>query len=862
MPVPHTPAQISEKTCVPRYAPLPIVLAAVSAGIACDRFCPLAVCVWISAASVALFGWLLFYRRGWSRPAGVLILLAAACAAGGRHHFRWSLFEENDIAFFTAPDGQYTQPVCLRAVVTGGPRRLPAPPYDPMQIIPRIDRTRLELRVAELRDGGRGGVNTWRTAAGRATLFVDGHVTGIRAGDRIQVLALMRRCSPPRNPGEFDYAAHLRADGKLVTLRAERPECIGLLEPSTSSGQAQNTLGAWQLLDHVRAAGHRVVWKYLDERSRGLEAALLLGSRDQLDREEYDRFAQTGTIHLLVVSGLHVGILAGTVLLAVRLLRIPRSRGLLIVAIATIAYTLLTDARPPAVRATVLVLVMCLAYALARRPSPYNSLAAAALVVLALNPAELFRIGAQLSFLAVATIMFFGPRIWRIGESDDPLDKLLREAEPLLMKAGKCVWRWFYRATLISLVIWLVAAPLIMARFHMFSPGSVVLTPILLPFVAGALGFGLIVLACGWLLPPLAMLAAVPCDWCLRFIQWLVNTAHACPGSHFWFSGPDDWWLAGFYGGLGLMLAFPRLRPGRLSFTALLVGWIAVGLVVSMVGGNNRQLACTFLSVGHGCATVIELPGGRTVLYDMGQFSSPTACARTVAGCLWSHGITHLDAVVLSHADADHYNGLPQLMEMISVAAVYVSPRMFDDSGNSLRALEESIRAAGVPIRYLQAGDRLDVKLGLDDRDEDGLCQIGVLHPGPSDTNSADNRSTKGKKHDNSDSIVLLLSYQGRKILLPGDIEPPGLDELLAQEPVDCDVLLVPHHGSGNSNPPGLAAWCKPEVAVISGSLARAANQTETAYKATCRVLHTGRVGAVRVEIEEGCVRASGFDDR
>ena len=91
---------------------------------------------------------------------------------------------------------------------------------------------------------------------------------------------------------------------------------------------------------------------------------------------------------------------------------------------------------------------------------------------------------------------------------------------------------------------------------------------------------------------------------------------------------------------------------------------------------------------------------------------------------------------------------------------------------------------------------------------------------------------------------------------MPGDIEPPGLDKLLAREPIDCDVLLVPHHGSGNSDPPGLAAWCEPEVAVVSGSLARYNARTETAYKTARQIFHTGRHGAVRVEIENGHVEA------
>ncbi len=848
----------------PRYMPLPAVLAAAATGIAIDRYCPLAVSTWLPAATFFLLAWLPFFICRRNKPAIAIILLAVACLAGAWHHFRWSLVVENNLALLAPPQIQHPRsphPVCLRAEVTGGPRRLPAPPYDPMRIVPAIDRTRLELRIMQCRDGGCPGGNTWRSAGGRATLLVDGHVLGIHAGDLVEVFATLQPAAPPRNPGQFDFATHLRAEGKLAVLRAARPQCVQLLEASTPSGPSQSALNPWHLPARARAAGHRVLCRYLGARQQGLANALLLGSRDQLARQERDTFAETGTVHLLAVSGLHVSILALMVLLVTRLFRLPHARGLLVVAVVTIAYTLLTGSHPPVVRAAVLVLIMCLAYALARRTTPYNSLAAAALVVLALNPAELFRVGAQLSFLAVASIIFFWPLIKQKTDEDtgDPLKRLLREGESPPKKAARRLWRWYLRAMLVSLAIWLVALPLIMARFHLLSPGSIILTPLLIPPVTAALGSGLIVLACGWLMPPVAIVAAWFCNWSLLLIQWIVDLAHSFPGSHFWVAGPAEWWLFGFYGGLGLLLVFPRLRPGRRRFAALLAAWIAVGLAVSFAGRSERKLACTFLSVGHGCATVVELPDGRNILYDAGHFSSPGSCAQTIAGCLWSRGITHLDAVVLSHADADHYNGLPQLMKMISIGAVYVSPRMFDDSSSSLLALREAIQAAGIPVRHLQAGDRLEVHHAHDDYDQEkpddnNRCRIEVLHPG--DTESVDNKTSKRKKHDNAASIVLLLSYQGRRILLPGDIEPPGLDKLLAREPVDCDVLLVPHHGSGNSDPPGLAAWCKPEVAVVSGSLARYNTHTETAYKTARQIFHTGRHGAVRVQIENGRVEA------
>ena len=156
----------------------------------------------------------------------------------------------------------------------------------------------------------------------------------------------------------------------------------------------------------------------------------------------------------------------------------------------------------------------------------------------------------------------------------------------------------------------------------------------------------------------------------------------------------------------------------------------------------------------------------------------------SVSDFLWSRGRTHIDAVVISHSDVDHYNALPELLRRFSVGVVYVSPIMFDGATAATETLWHAIEQAGVPMREIYAGDRL--RSAPD-------CAIEVLHP--------PRRGTLGS--DNSNSVVLDIQYRGRRLLLPGDLESPGLDELLAETPLDCDVVLAPHHGSMRSDPPG-----------------------------------------------------------
>jgi competence protein ComEC len=106
---------------------------------------------------------------------------------------------------------------------------------------------------------------------------------------------------------------------------------------------------------------------------------------------------------------------------------------------------------------------------------------------------------------------------------------------------------------------------------------------------------------------------------------------------------------------------------------------------------------------------------------------------------------------------------------------------------------------------------------------------------------------------DNANSIVLAVEHRGRRILLPGDLASPGLEAVLAEMPWGCDVLVAPHHGSRQSDPPGLAAWCTPEVVVISGSNRYDVARTAETYRAAgAQVLHTAACGSVRVRIDEG----------
>ena len=232
-------------------------------------------------------------------------------------------------------------------------------------------------------------------------------------------------------------------------------------------------------------------------------------------------------------------------------------------------------------------------------------------------------------------------------------------------------------------------APLVAYHFHVVTPAGVLLTPLASPLVGIAIGAGLGVLTIGWFVPPLGLACGAVCGWALRLTEMIVRGAQHVPGSYAYSCGPPAWWLVVFYGAIAAVAIVPALRPHWRWQLAAALAWAAVGYGVVGAGRTRPgELRCTFLAVGHGTCAVIELPSGQTVLYDAGSLGSPEMAHRIVSSFLWSRGIGRIDAIVLSHADIDHYNAVPGLVERFPVDIVYVSPMMFDPlaTGGNLTA--------------------------------------------------------------------------------------------------------------------------------------------------------------------------------
>jgi competence protein ComEC len=800
---------------------VPVALAA-SAGLCIDRYGEPRWIGEVLVAALALVAWFVSRRTGPRTELSAFWLWFAVGALAAAHHHLHRQFDADDIAGFATERLAVAR---VRGTLDEEPARFRPPKHDPLLTVQKSETTVTVLAVTavETPDG-------WRPASGRARLVVEGRLDDLHHGDVLEVTGRLALPLSASNPGERDHRAQLLDQRITAELRTKRSaDGITRLEEGWRA-----SLFGW--LAVTRGWGARAFQQVLPHDEAGLAAALLLGDGTALDRDEWDAYVRTGVVHVLAISGQHLVVLAGFVWLMLRVAGVRQRRGAWIVMLVMVGYALLTGAKPSAVRAAVMVCVLCGGLVLRRPVIPANAFALAWLIVLAINPADPFTAGCQLSFISVF-VLIWGVGRWLAPRPLTPLEALVEESRSFGEKLLRRVARLVAVAYAISLALGVANAPLILARQNVISPAGVVLGPplVLLTSIALIAGFLLLFAATAgsWLAWPFAVIV----HGSLAACTWLVHQTERIPGGCIYAPAPALGWLIGFYLLLtGLVLLD---RAGRIRCAAGLAVWVALGLLIGIERPESDELRLTFLSVGHGGCVVIETPDGRVLLYDAGTAGGPEHVRRTVAPYLWSRGITRIDELFLSHADLDHFNGVPELLKRFPVGQVTLTPSFAEKATPGVAATLDALEKHRVPRRIASVGNRFSA----------GAVSLEVLHPpenGPAGT-------------ENTRSLVLLLRHREHTFLLTGDLEGAGQTEAMKRPIPPIDVLLAPHHGAVNANARPMASWARPRF-VVSCQEPRETAHLVAAYGSI--VWDTATAGAVTVRSHSTGIVAEAFRSR
>jgi competence protein ComEC len=366
-------------------APLVPPALAVTVGLLADRYIGVPLGAGLVAAAVSLVGWF-FTRIAAPRAALGWLLVCAAALGAAHHHAHRNVFGADDISRF-AKDTPTA--VRLRGKLDDEPDRFRPPRRDPLLTVQREATSTAVLTVTAV-----DSVDGRQSASGKVRLSVEGRLDDVHCGDVVEVTGRLTRPEGPYNPGERDYRSFLLDRRITADLRVKRSaEPVVRLEEGW-----QASLVGW--LAAVRGWGTRAIERSMPDES-GLAAALLLGDSTALDREEWNAYVRTGVIHVLAISGQHLVVLGWFLWLVLRVCGVRRRHGAWAVALFLFAYALMTGGRPSAVRAAVMVCVVCGGIILRRPVIPANALAFAWLIVIGVNPTDVFTAGCQLSFLSV-----------------------------------------------------------------------------------------------------------------------------------------------------------------------------------------------------------------------------------------------------------------------------------------------------------------------------------------------------------------------------------------------------------------------------------------------------------------------------
>ncbi len=774
-----------------RYAPpAPLVPAAVAmvTGIVLGRYAPLPIGIWATMAIAAFLTAAITLRREHLRILTIAAIAASVIFASATwSSLSYRRIPENHIVTFS---GKGSVLATIRGRVVSAPRRRKAqtPYWQP-------DRTSFGLEADAIRS--RNG--EWLETTGTVRVKINEPVWDLSAGRQVELIGSLRRPGSPGNPGQYDWRESDRYKGILVSFSVPCADGV-----TTLAEAGENPLsGLWR---RARMTARRHLNGCGAEDDTVLLEALVLGERSPALRELNQIMVEAGIAHFLSISGLHLGIFLGFIYWLCRLLTFSPRRSAWVVLIILTGYVLLAEPRAPLLRSAIMASAICIAVISNRSVSTRNALAAAAIILLVIDPMQIFRAGFQLSFGIVAGILVLNKPIRQLL-----FGRWLRTRGLVVFRDEHRIRRWFYYSgadsfiamVCVSLSAYISALPLVAYHFGRFCPYAPALSILLLPMLVAVLVPAYVSMTLAFLMPNLAVLIGSLAAASAGAMRQLVMLTRHLPGLSIDLFAVPAWCVAGFYLAMGLWIVSSKSRLILSSAIVATVG-LAASIVVTQLPATppvNGRLH--ILDVAHGNMTLLHAPDGKTYLFDAGTLAPIDAYNQILRPFLRAKRLPSPTAVFISHANIDHYNALVSLLDRRPPKRVYLNEYfgLREEAAPDVRKLLDEFRKRDVQIVRLRAGQKVSLT---------GKTTVEILWP-PTDIPELD---------VNNCSLVLRVGCGGKNAIIPGDIGEPAETYLakLLPEKIQSDVLILPHHGSAAPTLKTFIEAVNPEILVQSSS--------------------------------------------
>lgn len=720
---------------------------------------------------------------------------------------------------------------------------------------------RVDLRVSSI-EAVNDEMDAQVPAEGGVRLTVrwpEGSAAGaLDCGDQVRVVVRLLRPEVYRDPGVWNRGDYLLDEGitSSGSVGIERVERIGepkkrLDWPSMFGGRMHGVPAKCALsrLQHRISARlvmlpgrmqHFPAPLRMSADDAVMLAAMTTGDRTFLTHSLRVGFERTGSFHMLVVSGLHLAIVAGCIFWMARRLRLGRIAATLVTIAASFGFALLTGFGTPVQRSLWMVTLYLLGRLVYRERSPLNTIGFAALCLLVVSPRSLMDSSFQMTLLAVVAIAgvaapllaatvhpyLTATRDLRLVAIDVKLPPRIAQFRVIVRmiaaRLQRAVSTWIgwqvfpgtVRVALrcaellvVSCVVELAMTLPMALYFHRITVFALPVNMMIVPLLVVLMPVALVTVLLVWIWPGAAAIPAMLAAALLHAGVGLVRVFGSARFGDFRIPAPVGWQAVAFCVLLGaaMVLARGRRWAQRGAWAAMLLAATAV-VWPRPVEHPRNALLVEAIDVGQGDSILLITPDGKTLLVDGGGFGGgPRQSAQdfdigeeVVSPALWAQGIRHLDVVALSHAHSDHMGGLPAVLRNFHPNELWVGN---NPPVAAYQALLDEAAQLSARVRPLRAGDDLAL----------GNALVQVLAPLKD--------YQPGNEPANNDSLVLHVAYGGSSVLLEGDAEEPVEQAMLAETGLQSTLLKVGHHGSVTSTTPNFLGRVGPQWAVISCGL-------------------------------------------
>ena len=596
-------------------------------------------------------------------------------------------------------------------------------------------------------------------------------------GDIVEFTGKIIIPSGRRNPGEFDYKKYLQNNDIFALVYLDKNNIPHILEKKYFSLR--------RIANIVKLKIEEIIDKSTYGDQNAILKALIIGMRGDITPETKQAFIDSGIIHVLAVSGLHVGYVTLVFYVIFGLLRFPPKTRTILTIITLFFYACIVDFKPSVVRAVIMASMVLFGKAFEKRSNIYNSLATAALIQTLVSPLQIFDIGFQLSFTAVFSIIYIYKNL------NQKLDKLSKfDFNNKFVEGIKQLF-------LVSLSALLGTLPLTIYYFNRIPVISLLTNLFAIPLVGliAALGFAQVIL--GYFSDIINICYGEIQMILIGFLEFLTKFTSRLPFAYFNIKSISINMVIYLY-----LLLFAILNIEKTKIKKYLLFGIMISLNV-MVWKNvftEPKLKITFFDVHQGDAIFFQFPKGKNMLIDTGDRTFRKNYAKLVIlPYLQREGIDQIDILCLTHPHNDHIGGAPLLLKNLGINEIWEADIVA--ASKTYKEIHVLIDSLQIPIKKLHAGDVINFSKDI---------KLFCLHPS--------NIFLDQKSNNYNDySTVFKLSHKDIDILLTGDAEYKSEEYVsLWADFLNSEILKVPHHGSKTSSTEHFISYIKPEIAIIS----------------------------------------------